>query len=62
MNMAKFHNAVQQYNRVGVAAGVEEASPHRLIQMLMEGVIEKIAIAKGAMERGETSKKGSHIS
>lgn len=62
MNMAKFHNAVQQYNRVGVAAGVEEASPHRLIQMLMEGVLEKIAIAKGHMERGEVSKKGSHIS
>jgi len=62
MNMAKFHNAVQQYNRVGVAAGVEEASPHRLIQMLMEGVIEKIAIAKGAMDRGETAKKGSYIS
>ena len=62
MNMAKFHNAVQQYNKVGVAAGVEEASPHRLIQMLMEGVIEKIAIAKGHMERGETAKKGSHIS
>jgi len=62
MNIAKFHNAVQQYNRVGVAAGVEEASPHRLIQMLMEGVIEKITIAKGHMERGETAKKGSHIS
>ena len=33
MNMAKLHNAVQEYNQVGVASSVEAASPHRLIQM-----------------------------
>jgi len=62
MNMAKLHNAVQQYNQVGVVSSVESASPHRLIQMLMAGALEKIAIAKGYMERQEISQKGSHIS
>jgi len=62
MNMAKLHSAVQQYNRVGVASSVEAASPHRLIQMLMAGALEKIAIAKGHMERQEIAQKGGHIS
>lgn len=62
MNMAKLHNAVQQYNKVGVVSSVESASPHRLIQMLMAGALEKIAIAKGFMERKDIAQKGSHIS
>ena len=62
MNMAKLHSAVQQYNQVGVSSGVEAASPHRLIQMLMNGALEKISIAKGHMERNEISQKGGHIS
>ena len=62
MDLANLHNALQQYNRVGVASGVEEASSHRLIQMLMEGVLEKIATAKGHMTRKNISQKGSQIS
>ena len=62
MNMAKMHKAVQQYNRVGVSSSVEAASPHRLIEMLMNGALEKIAFAKGYMERGNISEKGGHIS
>ena len=62
MNMTRLHGAVQAYSKVGVASGVEQASPHRLIQMLMEGAIEKVAKAKGYMERKEIANKGSHIS
>lgn len=62
MNMAKLHSAVQQYNKVGVSSGVESASPHRLIQMLMVGALEKINTAKGHMKRGEVSPKGGNIS
>jgi len=62
MNMTRLHGAVQAYSKVGVASGVEQASPHRLILMLMEGAIEKVAKAKGFMERKEIAKKGSHIS
>ncbi len=62
MNMAKPHSAVQQYNKIGVSSGVESASPHRLIQMLMLGALGKINTAKGHMERGEISSKGGNIS
>ena len=62
MNMSRLHGAVQAYSKVGVASGVEQASPHRLIQMLMEGAIEKVAKAKGYMERKEIANKGGHIS
>lgn len=62
MNMVKPHGAINAYSQVGVSSGVEQASPHRLIQMLMDGAIEKVAMAKGFMEREETALKGSHIS
>jgi flagellar protein FliS len=54
--------ALDQYQRVGVSSGVEEASPHRLIQMLMEGALARIAAAMGHMSRGETGPKGESIS
>lgn len=62
MNMTKLHSAVNEYNQVGVSSGIEQASPHRLIQMLMHGAIEKVAKAKGYMERNEIAQKGAHIS
>lgn len=55
-------SALQQYKKVGVQTGVEAASPHRLIQMLLEGALEKINLAKGYMQRNEIALKGSHIS
>ena len=39
-------NALNQYKKVGLHGGIEEASPHRLIQMLFEGALEKIQAAK----------------
>ncbi len=54
--------AIQQYTRSIREADVAAASPHRLIQMLLEGALEKIAIAKGHMERREIAQKGKAIS
>ena len=62
MNTTNYNSAIKQYSQVGVTSAVEQASPHRLIQMLMEGAISRIAIAKGAMERKETAQKGANIS
>lgn len=55
-------SVLKQYKQVGAHSGVATASPHRLIQMLLEGALEKINLAKGYMERGEIALKGSHIS
>ncbi len=62
MNQMYARSALREYQRVGKNAAVEDASPHRLIQMLMEGALEKIAIAKGHMERNEIAEKGKAIS
>lgn len=51
----------QQYGKVAVGSEVNFASPHRLVQMLMEGALDKIAIAKGHMGRKEHEAKGKHI-
>lgn len=55
--MNAYARAAQNYSSVKVQSSVEDASPHRLIQMLFEGAIERIAQAKGAMERKEVSRK-----
>ncbi len=41
---------------------VAYASPHRLVQMLMEGVLDKVATAKGQIERRDMEGKSRHIS
>ncbi|NLY57357.1 MAG: flagellar export chaperone FliS [Gammaproteobacteria bacterium] len=53
--------AMKQYQTVNVNAQVSEADPHRLIQMLMEGGLQRIAQAKGAMEYGNIGLKGELI-
>lgn len=53
--------AMKQYQRVSVQSEVFEASPHRLIQMLMEGGLERIAQARGAIERNAQAEKGELI-
>lgn len=50
--------ALRQYQSVNSHAQTSEASPHRLVQMLMQGGLDRIAQAKGALERNETAAKG----
>ncbi len=53
--------AIKSYASVRVQSGVEDASPHRLIQMLFEGALERIAQARGAMLQGNIALKGELI-
>ena len=53
--------ALRQYQKVNVHAQTSEASPHRLVQMLMEGGLKRIAQAKGAIERNDIPGKGVAI-
>jgi len=55
-------SAMKQYQQVSVHSGIMDASPHRLVQMLMEGALEKIALAKGNMANREIASKGENIS
>jgi flagellar protein FliS len=54
--------ALRQYQKIGAQAQTSEASPHRLVQMLMEGGLDRIAQAKGAIERKDIPNKGVFIS
>ncbi|RDE22397.1 flagellar export chaperone FliS [Motiliproteus coralliicola] len=53
--------AINEYNKVGVKSGVDQATPHRMVQMLLEGALTRIAIAKGHMERNELAQQGEEI-
>jgi len=46
------------YRQVGVETGVAQASPHHLVQMLFDGLLESIAQARGAMHQGAIDAKG----
>lgn len=45
------------YARVGLETEVHVASPHRLIEMLFDGLLNAISQAEGAMQRGEREAK-----
>ena len=51
----------QGYRAQGLKEVVENASPHALIQMMMGGALDRIAAAKGFMERGSIPEKGAQI-
>ncbi|WP_341303415.1 flagellar export chaperone FliS [Pseudomonas sp. TMP25] len=55
-------SALKQYQTVNTQAQTTEASPHRLIQMLMEGGLTRLAQARGAIERDQVALKGEFIS
>ena len=53
--------AASQYRQIDMQSSIEAATPHRLIQLLMERALAKIGVAKGHMERGEVGEKGRNI-
>ena len=53
--------AMKQYQSVDLRSQVADASPHKLIQMLMAGGLTKLAQARGAMEREQLALKGELI-
>jgi len=46
------------YRSVAVQSGVDAADPHRLILMLMDGALERISAARGAIENNAPEAKG----
>lgn len=53
--------ALKQYRKLGIESEVSNASPHRLIQMLFEGAIGRLAAAQGAMTREDLAGKGENL-
>jgi len=45
------------YRSTAVHSGVDAADPHRLIVMMMDGALERIATARGLMSHGASAEK-----
>jgi len=45
------------YQTVSVHGGVANADPHAMVQMLMDAVLERMAAARGCIERGERARQ-----
>lgn len=54
-------SSVAAYRSVSAHSGVAAANPHGLVLLLLDGVLERLSSARGAMERGETEAKSRLI-
>src|SRR5262245_8546693 len=54
-------SSASMYRQVGVASAVDHASPHHLVTMLFDGLLEAIAEASGAIAKGDIEVKGRAI-
>lgn len=53
---------IKAYKAVGIKDDLAVADPHRVIQLLMQGALEKMAQAKGCMERKDYAGKSASLS
>jgi flagellar protein FliS len=56
------NSSLAAYRSVAAHSGVAAADPHRLIVMLMDGALERIGAARGAIEHGEPGTRNHMIS
>ena len=54
-------SALSFYKQVNSQTGVVDADPHRLIQLLLDGALDRIAQAKGALIAGDTPAMGEAL-
>lgn len=62
MSSAGNNGAIASYRAIGAHGDVEAADPHRLIELMMDGALDRIAAAVGSMARGEVASKGESVS
>jgi flagellar protein FliS len=54
-------SGINSYRSMTAYGGLAEASPHRVVQMMLEAVMSRVAEATGHLERGEIPAKGEKI-
>jgi flagellar protein FliS len=55
-------NGLQAYQRVNTQTSITDADPHKLIQLLYNGALERINMAKARMQAKDIEAKGKLIS
>ena len=58
MRNSNARGALREYGRVRVQSQVETATPHRLVQMLMDGALARVSAAKNGLGRGDSRDQG----
>lgn len=58
MMKQKFLN---QYQQTSIETGIENASPHKLVSMIYDGVVDTLALVKGAIERKDYETKANKV-
>ncbi|CAM4227715.1 flagellar export chaperone FliS [Vibrio astriarenae] len=53
--------SLQAYKKVSVDSQLSAASPHKIVQMLMAGAVERLIQGKAAMLQGNVSVKGERF-
>ncbi|MDC0611050.1 flagellar export chaperone FliS [Vibrio sp.] len=53
--------SLQAYKKVSVDSQLSSASPHKVVQMLMSGAIERLVQGKAAMIQGNIPVKGERL-
>lgn len=61
MNHYGNQRAMHQYRQMGFQSQVQDATPHQLIQMMLDAAVGRVAAARGALIAGETATKGELI-
>ncbi len=59
---ASFNAQSNVYREVGVASAIDGANPHRLVEMLYDGLLESIALARGALRNHNVETKCRNVS
>lgn len=54
-------NGLQQYQRINTQTSITDADPHKLIQLLYDGALERINMAKARMQAKDFDGKGKLI-
>lgn len=53
--------SLQSYRKVSVESEISVASPHRIIQMMFEGALQRLAQGRYAIEQNDVTNKGIYI-
>ena len=56
------YDALNEYQEVAIQSQVSNSTPHSLVSMLLQGVLDKLAKAKGAIQRDDIAERGQTIS
>ena len=56
------YDALNEYQQVGLQQKISSSTPHSLVSMFLQGVLDKLAKASGAIQRNDIAVRGQTIS